>query len=330
MNSDGSGGALWFADSEHSVLAPAWSADGARMAFGLENFFPTGEGFATSELALLDMQTRAVTRLSTPGDNAGFPSWSPNGRRIVFRKSTDEASALHILDLDENTTTVLLENFGSVHYPAWSPDGSVIQFTSDHGGDEDIYTIDPESRQIERLTNAPGNDGHGSWSPDGEWIAFLSVRGGYKDEAALNPGNPRAAVDLYVMRADGSDVRVLNENPFEEITPAWAPLTPTAAEPPPPETPIQAVSPQAIESRSERDVVGELHSRESALDGAQRQRKLSALARAARRSPHTPSRPAACRAAARPASRRGTTSAIRAVFRPRTTGSRFARPGEWL
>ena len=55
-------------------------------------------------------------------------------------------------------------------------------------------------------------------------MAFSSVRGGFKDEAALNPGNPQASGDLYVMRADGTDVRALTDNPFEEATPGWAPV----------------------------------------------------------------------------------------------------------
>jgi TolB protein len=75
-----------------------------------------------------------------------------------------------------------------------------------------------------RLTASPGNDAHATWSPDGQWIAFSSVRGGFKDEAALNPGNPQTSGDLYVMRADGTDVRALTDNQFEEATPGWAPV----------------------------------------------------------------------------------------------------------
>ena len=30
--------------------------------------------------------------------------------------------------------------------------------------------------------------------------------------------------DIYVMRADGSDVRMLTENEYEEGTPTWLPL----------------------------------------------------------------------------------------------------------
>ena len=75
--------------------------------------------------------------------------------------------------------------------------------------DYELYTIKPDGTDSQRLTNVPGNDAHCAWSPDGEWLAFTSARGGFKDEAALHPGNPQPYGDIYVMRADGTDVRQL-------------------------------------------------------------------------------------------------------------------------
>ena len=57
-----------------------------------------------------------------------------------------------------------------------------------------------------------GNDAHNTWSPNGKWIVFTSARGGFKDESALHPYNPQPYGDIYVMRADGSDVRRLTDN----------------------------------------------------------------------------------------------------------------------
>lgn len=65
-----------------------------------------------------------------------------------------------------------------------------------------------------------GNDAHKTWSPDGKWIVFTSARGGFKDESALHPYNPQPYGDIYVMRADGSDVRRLTDNQYEEGTPS--------------------------------------------------------------------------------------------------------------
>jgi Tol biopolymer transport system component len=110
------------------------------------------------------------------------------------------------------------------NFPAWSPTSDVVAFTSDRDGDYEVYTIGTDGTDLKRLTHSPGNDAHNSWSPDGKWIAFASQRGGFKDESALHPYNPQPYGDIYVMRQDGSDVRQLTDDQFEDSTPAWAPL----------------------------------------------------------------------------------------------------------
>ena len=73
------------------------------------------------------------------------------------------------------------------------------------------------------MTHTPGNDAHMAWSKDGQWIAFTSARTGFLDEAMLHPYNAQANGEIFVMRADGSDVRRLTENQFEDATPGWMP-----------------------------------------------------------------------------------------------------------
>ena len=81
-----------------------------------------------------------------------------------------------------------------------------------------------DGTDVKRLTNTPGNDAHSAWSPDGLWIAFTSERGHFKDETALHPSQRQTYGDLYVMRADGTDVRRLTDDQFEEGTPSCIPL----------------------------------------------------------------------------------------------------------
>jgi Tol biopolymer transport system component len=53
-----------------------------------------------------------------------------------------------------------------------------------------------------------------SWSPDENWIAFARATNANKP-----PGNPGTA-EIYIMRADGSDVRRLVAAGFEQL-PTW-------------------------------------------------------------------------------------------------------------
>ena len=229
MNADGASRSVLFSDPALSVLAPVWSPDGLSLAFGLGRFFPMVQGFGPADLAVLDVKTSAVRVLTDGKENVGFPSWSSDGQRLVYREWNETSSSLRIIDVASRVVTTLLRDFGRVNFPGWSPDGRLVQFTSNRDGNYELYTIDVESRRTVRLTESPGNDGHGTWSPDGQWIAFSSVRGGFKDEGAVNKGNPQSSGDLYVMRANGTEVRALTDNSFEEATPGWAPVRGAAA-----------------------------------------------------------------------------------------------------
>ena len=75
---------------------------------------------------------------------------------------------------------------------------------------------------LKRLTRSRGNDAHMAWSPDGEHIVFASTRMGFKDEVPYTDA-PQPYGEIFVMRADGSDVQQLTDNQWEEGTPAWQP-----------------------------------------------------------------------------------------------------------
>ena len=222
-NADGSNATLLFDDPERSALAPSWSPRSDRIAFGLGAFFPMVLGAAVADIAVLDTASGDLTVLTDGNANLGFPSFSPDGQRLVYRAWDESGSALMLLDLRTRESAPLLTDFGRVNFPSWSPAGDLVQFTSDRGGDQnyDIYTIDVTTRRTRRLTEHPGVDGHASWSPDGEWLAFSSTRQGFKDEAVLHWGNPQSSGEIYVMRADGSELSLVTDNQFEDATTAW-------------------------------------------------------------------------------------------------------------
>ena len=225
MNADGSGRSTIFQDEKKSAIAPAWSPRGDKIVFGFGGAFSglMGLGRLVSNLAIIGVKGDGF-RLLTQGDgNDGFPSWSPDGRRVVYRTTSEKGKGLRILDLETGGVKTLTEGPFNDNFPAWSPVGDVIAFTSNRDRDYEIYSIKADGTDIKRLTNSPGNEGHPAWSPDGRWIAFSTGRGGFKDESPLHPHNPQSYGELCVMRPDGSSPILLTDNPFEDATPTFRP-----------------------------------------------------------------------------------------------------------
>lgn len=227
MKADGSERRVLFEAPDSSALAAAWSPKGDRIAFALGSFFPNtmNRGLPVSNLALINEDGSGSRLLTTGTAHDGFPSWSPDGARIVYRTAGQRGKGLRIIDVETGAVQVLTEGPQNDNFPSWSPRGDAIAFTSNRDGDYELYSIRPDGTRLTRLTRSPGNDAHSSWSHDGEWIAFSSARGGFSDEAPLHPHNAQPYGQIYVMRPDGRDVRRLTDSQFESATPAWIPVS---------------------------------------------------------------------------------------------------------
>jgi TolB protein len=222
MDADGGHRTRLFADDDESALGPAWSPAGDRIAFGVGVNQPRPGKFGPARVVVVNPDGTGYRRLTPDDDgNYQFPSWSPDGTRLVLRAATPTTKGLSILDVATGVLTPLTPGSGTDNLPAWSPVGDWITFTSRRDGDWEIYKIRPDGTGLTRLTTSAGNDAHAAWSPDGRWIAFGSARGGFKDEMPRGAGG-QSATDLFVMRADGTDVRRLTDDAAEEGTPAFA------------------------------------------------------------------------------------------------------------
>jgi tol-pal system beta propeller repeat protein TolB len=144
-------------------------------------------------------------RLTSGRAHSHYGSISPDGSTIAFSSYRSGQWEIHLMDLDGSNPRQLTRNHGQNHAPSISPDGSRIVFTSTAGSpknDQNIWVMDIDGSNLRQLTFDRG--GHSldpEWSPDGQLISFASERDG--------------ARRLYVMRADGSDVRLLT--PHTEI-----------------------------------------------------------------------------------------------------------------
>jgi len=218
MNADGSGKKPLFHREGLSAFNSVWAPTGDMIAFCVGRYF-RAPGLPSSQIALIKADGSGYREIAEEGVNNGFPSWSPDGKRLVYKRGKQ----LVIQSIADGKITPLTDGSHWDNFPQWSPKGDVIMFTTDRDGDFELYTIHPDGSATHRITNVAGNDAHSIWSNDGEWIVFSSGRKGFKDEMALYDSVPQPYGEIFAMRADGSDVRQLTDNKWEDATPGWAP-----------------------------------------------------------------------------------------------------------
>jgi Tol biopolymer transport system component len=219
-------------DNARNILAPQWSPSGDTIIFGIGVFDAFFNGFhglflkpgdraeGGAQIAIIHSDGSGFREVTTGPNNNGFPSMAPDGKRFVYRSFGPEGDGLRIMNLETKAVTTLTKGYDN--FPLWSPRGDLIMFSRQADGDYEIYTIKPDGTGVKRLTFARGNDAHMAWSPDGEHIAFATTRMGFKDEMTYTDA-PQPYGEIFVMRADGTDVQQLTDNQWEDGTPAWQP-----------------------------------------------------------------------------------------------------------
>ncbi len=185
---------------------PAWSPDGAKIAFG--RFASDTSSVGCCGIWLANAEGTSSTRIVDSACINSEPAWTPDGKQIVFWSSRNFCSPdaergfgnfeLFIVNADGTDLRSLntLSNSGS---PSVSPDGKTIAFSTDRDdhhtdgpGTSDIWTMNIDGSNQTRITTHSGDDLTPDWSPDGSRIVFRSDRDGG---------------GLFTMKADGSDVQ---------------------------------------------------------------------------------------------------------------------------
>ncbi|TWT52512.1 translocation protein TolB [Rubripirellula amarantea] len=175
-----------------------FSSDGNRMVFQSER--DAANPFY--QIYLSDLQTGDIERVST-GDGKTTCAWiHPSGDRILFASTHEDTEAIA-----KQNEEIELRESGKQRRYAWDYDPSF-----------ELYAKDMADGSLTRLTNARGYDAEASYSPDGKQIVFASNREAYSRELTdrekkLFEVDPAFMIDLYIMNADGSDVRRLTDEP---------------------------------------------------------------------------------------------------------------------
>ncbi len=223
MDPDGSDKQKVFTPTDGgAAFMPTWSPDGQWIAFGYGGFLQSRKT-SPAKIIMIRRDGSGLKALTEGMPNAGFPSFSPDGKKIVYRSWGAENDGLRILDLDENSVKILTTEYDNL--PFWSPDGKLISFTRKHDGSNfDIYTIKPDGTDLRRLTTSPANDAHALWTADSKHLMWSSGIYGFKDEVALYDNTFQPYGTIFIMKADGTNKRQLTDSPWEDSMPVFAPV----------------------------------------------------------------------------------------------------------
>jgi dipeptidyl aminopeptidase/acylaminoacyl peptidase len=210
VQADGSEAARVEIDAPGLVGGPAWSPDGRRLAFDVNSYPPEGApkgGYDDVYVANADGSD--VVRL-TYERGARLPAWSPDNSRIAYAsQQPDGGSQIFAMNADGSDPNQLTSGPAFNMRPAWSPDGASIAFESVFDRNSDVYVMSADGSDPHRLTNDLAWDGDPVWSPDGDHIVFASDR---------DPSG------IYMMNADGSDVRLIEpDDDVANLNIAWSP-----------------------------------------------------------------------------------------------------------
>jgi len=199
---------------------PDWSPHGTDIAYSIDK--PNSPvNFEVARMTAAGAKHLRLTQTPT-GQASSQPSWLPDGRGILFRRSgPGRASTIWQMGLFGLMPAL---RFAPPHpplYQSFSPDQRRIAYAGilSPTGDTDrgIFTLDVDGSGPTTLYDVPGAyDSAPAWSPDGRQIAFES-------NADVAGANPEGDMEIWLMRADGSRPAQLTRNTAHDEGPAWSP-----------------------------------------------------------------------------------------------------------
>lgn len=200
-----------------------------------------------------------IRQLTMEGRRAGEGYFSPDGKALVFQSERDAENPFYqifLLDLESGDTRRLSPGSGKTTCSFVRPGSDEVLFASTHADPEarqkqkeeldfrasgkekryswdyddtfDLYTVHRDGTGLRALTRERGYDAEGAYSPDGKLIVFSSNRHAYTENLS-ETDRKRLETDksyfceIYVMNADGSEVRRLTRTAGYDGGPFFSP-----------------------------------------------------------------------------------------------------------
>ncbi len=198
---------------------PAWSPDGATIAFASQAGPPGGAPAAEFRISLFATPAEAGgerTQLyADEGGHVGRLAYAPDGQSIVFAfgPAGEDAPTIYRYTPAGGSASRLPGAPAQSYDPAWSPDGRWLAFAARANGRTDVFVIRSTGGPPIQLTSL-GAARAPAFSPDGKQLAFLAIAPGGNSfdlwvldleagvDGALAPGQPRQITQGMALDAD--------------------------------------------------------------------------------------------------------------------------------
>ena len=198
---------LHYIDTGGDALDPAWLPSQGLLAF---TSYRLDSEHGT--IWLLDTASGAVRQISAAAFDSMYPSWSPDGRALMFTAEpltgANKQARNYVYTLANERLTEWRAEQAS--WSDWSPVGTVV-FSHHTGQSFDLFAANADGSNAVNLTNTDDYDEDiPAWSPSGDRIAFVR-----------NPKTDLNDRQVYTMQADGSEVRAVTTLPGPNSNPVW-------------------------------------------------------------------------------------------------------------
>lgn len=147
-------------------------------------------------------------------DGVGWdPTWSPDGKQILFASSMDGSNQLYIINFD-GTGLHKVSNLPALRGRSdWSPQNLIVTYSGE-AWQREVFIMNSDGSNQHQLTPGGGNSQGPSFSPDGQWVTFTSYFDRFNDIHGC---------EIYILRVDGTDLRRLTDNDYCDYQPRWGP-----------------------------------------------------------------------------------------------------------
>jgi len=250
INADGSGFQQLTNVDAHSYY-PVFSPLGGSIVYA------SNQNGGVFDLFLFIFEDQQLLRLTDHIGNVISPSFSPDGKKILFaNRAAEGPTSLWTMDNNGENKDLLYAGPNTIVAADWAPVGNRIAFAMavDQPDSYEVFIMNADGTDVRQLTRGlRGIGGSLDWAPDGRHLLIYAGPPGDKNiflvdvdaetAAQLTNGGNNAAcsfspdgqwiafnslrnndqADIFIMRPDGSDLRQVTNDPEPDWQPQWEP-----------------------------------------------------------------------------------------------------------